>query len=323
MASVRRNHRDTGYLPEQSPAYARDPANAARRRRAVGHNVAVPIVDLHTHTTASDGTLSPTALVAAAAGAGVTTLAVTDHDTLDGIGEARRAAVAHGMRLITGLELSVKVAHGSMHLLAYFPGDDAPRIRDHLSDVRRWRVARAERICSHLGELGVPVDLDDVLARADGAVGRPHIAEAMVAAGHVADVQEAFARWIGDGRPAARASGGLSPTEAIRLVHEAGGAAVLAHPASLALGMKKLASFVTGLASAGLDGIEVHRADHNAEKFTRYGALARELGLIATGGSDFHRPDGHSELGRTGEPPLPHTIPDRLLEAATRSTSNV
>jgi predicted metal-dependent phosphoesterase TrpH len=282
----------------------------------------VPIVDLHSHSTASDGVLAPAEVVAAAAEAGVTTLALTDHDTLAGVGEARAATEAHGIRLITALELSVKVKPGSMHLLAYFPTDDAPLMDEHLADVRRWRIVRAQKIVATLGELGMLIDIDDVRARAGGAVGRPHIAEAMVAAGHVSDVQEAFSLWIGDGRPAARPAGGLTPPEAIALVHEAGGAAVLAHPASLALGMKKLGSFVARLAAAGLDGIEVHRADHNAEKFTRYGALARELGLVATGGSDFHRPDGHAGLGRTGDPPLPPTTPDRLLEAATRSTSS-
>lgn len=280
----------------------------------------MPIVDLHCHSTASDGTLSPTRLVEEAADAGVTTLALTDHDTLAGIDEARAAAGSCGLRLITGLELSVKVKPGSMHLLAYFPGGGAPQIEEHLAEVRRFRVIRAEEIVGNLAELGVPVDLDDVLARADGAVGRPHIAEALVAAGHVADAQEAFARWIGDGRPAARPAGGLTPVEAIALVHDAGGAAVLAHPASLGLGMKKLGAFVARLAAAGLDGIEVYRADHDAEKFTRYGAFARELGLVATGGSDFHRPDGYVGLGQTGDPPLPPTTPDRLLEAATRST---
>ena len=278
-------------------------------------------VDLHTHSTASDGALDPVELVTAAADAGVTALALTDHDTLAGVGPARAEATARGIRLITGVELSVKVSHGSMHLLAYFAADDAPDLEEHLAAARRARVERAERIVATLGELGAPVDLADVLARAGGgAVGRPHIAGALVAAGHAVDVPDAFARWVGDGRPAARPTGGLGPTETIALVHRAGGVAALAHPTSLALGMKKLRPFVARLAAAGLDGIEVHRPDHDAERVKRYGGLAREFGLLATGGSDFHRPGGLAGIGRTGDPPLPPTTADRLLEAAARST---
>lgn len=271
--------------------------------------------DLHCHTTASDGALVPEALVELAAGRGVGTLAVTDHDTLASLPAAASAAAAHGMRLVFGVELSVRVPHGSMHLLGYFDEPAPPALLGWLEELRAGRVTRAERIVGRLGDLGAGVEMADVLARAGGPVGRPHIADAMVAAGHVADRRQAFDRYLADGGPAWVPTQGLGPTEAIALVAEAGGASALAHPASLRLDGPRLGSAVQRLAARGLGGIEVHRPEHHPERLRAYRRLAARFGLVATGGSDFHHPDGPLRPGDTGEPPLPADAIDRLMAA--------
>lgn len=276
----------------------------------------VGTADLHSHTTASDGSLAPAALVALAAGRGVGTLAVTDHDTLAGLPAAAEAAGGLGVRLVFGVELSVRIPHGSMHLVGYFDRMAPPAILGWLEELRAGRVTRAEQIVGRLGDLGVGVEMDAVLARADGPVGRPHIADAMVAAGHVGDRQAAFDRYLGDGRPAWVPTQGLGPTESIALVAEAGGVSSLAHPASLRLDGPRLGSAVQRLAARGLGGIEVYRPEHHAERRRAYRRLAERFGLVATGGSDFHHLDGPARPGDTGDPPLPADAIDRLL--ATR-----
>jgi predicted metal-dependent phosphoesterase TrpH len=248
-----------------------------------------------------------------AAARGVSVLAVTDHDTLDGLPEALAAGATLGLRVVPGVELSVRAPSGSMHLLGYFRRPDPEPIRERLAELRRAREDRARRIVERLAEVGAPVELSDVLARAGGSVGRPHVADALVAAGHVADRAEAFRRYLGDGAPAAVPHDRLSPEEAIRLVRDSGGAPVLAHPASLALGARELVGVVQALAARGLRGIEVHRPDHTPERRDAYAGIARRLHLVAAGGSDFHRPDEALRPGDTGEPPLPLDTIDRLL----------
>jgi hypothetical protein len=274
------------------------------------------VLDLHSHTTASDGALVPAELIALASHRGVATLAVTDHDTMAGVPEALEAGVRTGVRVISGIELSVRVRPGSMHLLGYF-AEPAPRpLLDRLTEVAERRIARAERILARLERVGLPLDMAQVRAEARGPVGRPHIAQAMVAAGHVADRQEAFDRYLADGRPAHEPSDGLEAGEAVALVRESGGAPVLAHPATLALATRELDAFVQRLAGVGLLGLEVHRPDHTPERRARYARIARRRGLIACGGSDFHRPDDRVALGDTGRPPLPGDTLDRLFAAA-------
>jgi predicted metal-dependent phosphoesterase TrpH len=271
------------------------------------------LIDLHSHSTASDGDLDPAGLVAAAAAAGVGTLALTDHDTMEGVSAAVAAGEVHGVRVVPGIELTVRVTAGSMHLLGYFT-DVAPRpLVDRLAGVAGFREERIRRIVARLAELGVGVEWNDVRRRAAGQLGRPHVAAALVDAGHVATIDEAFDRWLADGRPAHVPSQGLEPEAAVRVVRESGGAAVLAHPASLALSARHLSSFVQRLASLGLSGIEVHRPEHRPEQRDTYGHIARRFSLVPCGGSDFHRPDGPFPLGETGHPRLPADTLDRLL----------
>ena len=248
--------------------------------------------------------------------AGVGVLAVTDHDTLAGVPEALRAGEAAGVRVIPGVELSVHAPSGSMHLLGYF-ADPAPEpLAGRLAELRAARAVRARRIVERLVALGAPIDYADVAARAAGAIGRPHLADALVAAGHARDRQDAFERYLADGAPAYVAHESLEPREAIRLVADSGGAPVLAHPASLRMGARELAHFVRRLTGWGLRGIEVHRPEHTPERRATLAELAHRNRIVASGGSDFHRPEDPLRPGDTGVPPLPLDAIDRLLEGS-------
>ncbi len=274
------------------------------------------MIDLHCHSTASDGSLAPAEVVARAAARGVRVLALTDHDTTDGLAEAAAAGEAAGVAVRTGVELSVRAPQGTLHLLGYFPGDAPEAFTDRLHGLAESRRGRAARIVARLAELGYPVDLGEVLGSASTSIGRPHIADALVRAGHVRSRTEAFDRLLHDRGPAYVGYDRLTPEQAIRMVRDGGGAPVLAHPGSLGLPARHLDAYVQGLAAAGLVGIEVHRPEHTGEERRRYGRLARVHGLVPSGGSDFHRPGDGVEPGDTGDPALPADTLDRLLERA-------
>ena len=220
-----------------------------------------------------------------------------------------------GVRVIPGVELSAQAPSGSLHLLGYFRETAPEPLAGRLGALRAAREARARAMVERLAAAGAPIAFDDVAARAAGPIGRPHLADALVAAGHARDRQDAFDRFLADGGPAYVPHRGLTPEEAVRLIAGSGGAAALAHPASLRMAPDALSSFVARLASAGLRGIEVHRPDHTPERRDAYAALARRHGLVATGGSDFHRPGDEVRPGDTGTPPLPPEAVDRLLAA--------
>jgi len=233
-----------------------------------------------------------------------------------GVPDALGAGGRVGVRVVPAIELSVRVLHGSMHLLGYFgEGATAPQpLAGRLGELAERRRERIARVVARLAELGAPVSLADVERRAAGSVGRPHVAAALVAAGHVADRREAFDLYLHDGGPAYVPSQGMGPEEAVDCVLESGGAPALAHPASLALDRSRLEAFVRRLAGLGLRGIEVHRPEHTPAQHDAYGRLARRLGLVACGGSDFHEPGGPFGPGDTGAPPLPADALDRLLQ---------
>jgi predicted metal-dependent phosphoesterase TrpH len=259
--------------------------------------------------------------VALAAAAGVGVLAVTDHDTLDGVPEALEAGAALGVRVIPGVEVSVRAPSGSLHLLAYLPDVAAEPIGSRLAELRAARVDRAARIVGRLVAMGVPVAFADVAARAGGPIGRPHVADALVAAGHARDRQDAFDRFLADGAPAYVPHETLGPRDAIRLVTDSGGAPVLAHPASLRMEDRDLERFVMELRGWGLVGIEVHRPDHAPERRRGLAELAARLGLVPCGGSDFHRPHEGLTPGDTGDPPLPADVAERLLPVGPEGPS--
>ena len=244
------------------------------------------MIDLHLHTTASDGACTPTTLVERAWRAGLRTIAVTDHDTTGGLAAAARAAAARGLRLVTGIEVTSVVAGRDVHLLAYFFDPDHPLLVRFLEAQRADRVNRAREIGKRLAALGKTVDLAPLLSRAERepgfSVGRPSIAQALVDAGHVSDRNAAFDAWLGDGQPAYVPRAGASPAEVAAIVRAAGGIVSLAHPVLL-----RDQDAVPAIAR-DLDAIEVYHSEHHPADVARYSAIARALGLPVSGGSDFH-----------------------------------
>ena len=255
-------------------------------------------VDLHTHTTASDGTLPPEALVREAVRHGVRVLAVTDHDSTEGLpaalAEARRQPP---LEIVPGLEINCDVPGAEVHVLGYCVDWEAAWFQAFLREQRAERRARVVRIAGRLAELGMPIDADEVFALVqEGAAGRPHVARVMVARGYVKSVREAFDRYLHAGGPAHVPRRRLTPAEAVGVIRRARGVPVLAHP-----GLADQDELVPGLVAAGLEGIECYYPEHSAARTAHYVELCREHGLVATGGSDFHGP----RTGRTNPPGSP------------------
>ena len=259
-------------------------------------------VDLHVHSSASDGTDAPEVVVAKAAALGLTALALTDHDTLSGIHEAREAAARYPVELIPGVELSVDHAGVKIHMLAYFLEPTPGPLQDRLEELRTGRTIRNHRIVERLNELGYPITMDDVLRQAAGdAVGRPHIADALVEAGAIGDRSEAFIGLLGDGGSAYVERDRLTAVDAITLTRESGGVTSIAHPLTINTDAATLRSIFEGLREAGLTGIEAHYSEHPPAIRRQLAAVAADLGLVATGGSDYHgsgKPDLRIGSGR-------------------------
>jgi 3',5'-nucleoside bisphosphate phosphatase len=248
-------------------------------------------IDLHTHSDVSDGTDAPAELVAKAAAAGVDVVALTDHDTFDGLAEAEVSGQRLGIEVVPGVEISCRRAGQSVHLLAYGVNRDHPGLAEELALVRAGREDRLGPVLARLAELGVGVSEADVRVHVGSSpsVGRPHIADALVAAGHVRDRTEAFDRFLADGGPAHVPRYAIAVEAAIDLVHAAGGVAVLAHPWGRGRERTLPAAVITDLVvSHRLDGIEVDHQDHPPEVRSRLRALADELDLLVTGSSDYH-----------------------------------
>ncbi|WP_266389236.1 PHP domain-containing protein [Streptomyces canus] len=246
-------------------------------------------IDLHCHSTASDGTDTPAELVRNAAAAGLDVVALTDHDTTRGYAAAL-AALPVGLTLVTGAELSCRIGGVSMHMLAYLFDPEEPALLAERELVRDDRVPRARAMVARLQELGVPVTWEQVARIAgDGSVGRPHVATALVELGVVASVDDAFTgEWLADGGRAYVEKHETDPFEAIRLVKGAGGVTVFAHPGASKRGHTVPESAIAEMAAAGLDGIEVDHMDHDEDTRVRLRGLAKELGLLTTGSSDYH-----------------------------------
>jgi predicted metal-dependent phosphoesterase TrpH len=255
-------------------------------------------VDLHTHSTASDGTLPPEEVIAAAEKCGLFALALTDHDTIDGVRAAREAGERAGIRVISGVELSAFEGEREVHLLALHLSQlDA--LEKRLLELRASRHGRAERIVTRLNELGVPITLDEVLKESNGgAVGRPHVARVLMARGAVADFKDAFMRYLGTNGSAFVPKDKLSVEDAIAIAHEAGAIAVWAHPGD---GGRR--ERLEPLVAAGLDGIEVRHPSHSSEDMKRLQALADFFNLVPSGGSDWHGSnEGPRRLGMMNVP---------------------
>jgi 3',5'-nucleoside bisphosphate phosphatase len=252
-----------------------------------------PFVDLHAHSTASDGSRAPADVMHAAHRAGLSAIALTDHDTVAGIPEAAAAAATLGIRLVPGIELSAVEGDAETHILGLHLSDTR-ELESTLVGLREMRRARAERMVARLNDLGVRISFAAVLEQAaGGAIGRPHVARAMIAEGWAVDFRDAFDRYLGGGRPAYVAKERLAVAEAIALIHRAGGLAVLAHPASGGT-RERVESF----AREGIDGVEVRHPSHSGEDIARLGALVEHFSLVPSGGSDWHgASDGPRTLG--------------------------
>jgi 3',5'-nucleoside bisphosphate phosphatase len=247
------------------------------------------VLDLHNHTTASDGSLTPTALIERAHRHGITGIAVTDHDTFAGLDEAKAAGRRLGVEVYSGIEISATRGNGgSLHVLGYCFDIQSASLNAAVKKLRDAREGRNINICAKLTELGMPIKIEELEAIAETTIGRPHFAKIMLEKGYVDSANEAFDKWLSNGRPAYADKEVLSPAEAIEAIHSAGGLAVLAHPLVYAQDAKQIENLFQGLAAVGLDGVEVYYGSYSAGEITMLRCLADRHGLIPSGGSDFH-----------------------------------
>ena len=261
---------------------------------AGGRSTPVPrTVDLHMHSTASDGARSPEEVAAAAYAAGLAAIALTDHDTVSGVDAARIAGARLGLRVITGVELSADDEGREIHVLGLHL-ERLELIEMAMQEFRATRIDRARLMVDRLNALGVPVTFESVIAQAaGGAVGRPHVARAVVAGGWALEQREVFDRWLGNGKPANVPKQRLDVAEAIRIIHEAGGLAIVAHP-----GVDCNRTRIERLVTLGIDGLEVRHPGHSADEIRRLGALVEHFRLVPSGGSDWHgAPEGSRTIG--------------------------
>ncbi len=270
-------------------------------------------IDLHLHTTASDGTLSPAEMVQLAASLGLEFIAITDHDSVEGVATAQAAAKAYpNLMVIPGVEISTDIPYGEVHILGYFIDYNDPGLKCTLEKLRNSRLGRAQKMVAKLAKLGIHIELERVLELAAGAsVGRPHIAQVMLEGGYIASRQEAFANYIGRNGPAYAEREKMTPVEAVELVTKVGGLPVLAHPAE----NKALETLLPRLKKARLVGLEVYYNDYSPEVIERLAEVASRHGLIPCGGSDYHGPGSGLER-RPGSIDIPPDSVKQLIALA-------
>jgi hypothetical protein len=279
------------------------------------------MIDLHTHTTASDGRCSASELVARAAAAGVTVLSVTDHDTAEACAEAEQACGAAAITFVTGIEITAVREEVDVHVLGYFFDPQAPALGVFLAEQRQSRLDRIGRIIVQLKKLGLQLDADKIMRpaveRPGQSIGRPAIARALVAAGYVKTSNDAFSIWLSRGRPGFVPREGATPDAVIEQIHGAGGVASLAHP-----GLLRRDDWIAGLASAGLDALEAYHTNHDEAATGRYRSIAHRLGLSISGGSDYHADQSHGSA-HPGSVALPADSFAQLRDrASTRAASS-
>ncbi len=271
------------------------------------------MIDLHMHSTFSDGSLTPEQLAAEAQRCGLTAASLTDHDGTSGVDRFVQACAQVGVLGIPGVEISVDIKKGTLHMLGYFIRTGDAAIEDVLVKIRDGRRLRNEEILHKLNKIGLAITWDEISAFAsEDVVGRPHFAKAMVARGYVASNHEAFDRYLGKGCPAYAERFRMSPGDSIEAIRKAGGVAVLSHPFTLELKPDALRASLTEWRDLGLAGIEVYYSEHSPDLVRQYEQLARDLGLVATGGSDFHgdlNPNVHMGTGFGNL-----NVPDRCVD---------
>ena len=279
-------------------------------------------IDLHLHTTHSDGSCSTAEVMAFAKQAGLTALAITDHDIVDGIPEATAIGKELGIEVVPGVEISSRLGESELHILGYFLNWTDPLLAQRLSTLRDSRHLRNPKIVQRLNELGIPITYEEVRALAGTeSVGRPHIARLLMEKKFVTSAKEAFDRYLANGRPAFVDRELPEPAEAVRWIREAGGVPVLAHPTWVRTSAEGLRVLVRDLKAAGLGGMEVHYSTHTPSQTTEYLDLARQCDLLVTGGSDFNgvtKPDIDVGIGR-GQLKVSQKLLDPLRKAATSS----
>ncbi len=271
------------------------------------------MIDLHSHTTESDGTFSPGQLVEEAVRSGVRILGITDHDTFSGFDQALPLARKAGLELVCGIELSTKLNGYSVHLLGYFlRADGLGDLRTWIGDLQASRRDRNVRLIARLRELGLDITLDEVQARGGGMTGRPHFAQVLIEKGYVKSMQQAFDDYLDESAKGYVTRREPQFAEAVQHIRKAGGIASLAHPIRL---REDVAALMPSLRTAGLNAIEAYHSDHSPEQTALYLQLADQHGLLVTGGSDFHgavKPEIHLGTGRNGNLRIPEDVVDRL-----------
>jgi predicted metal-dependent phosphoesterase TrpH len=275
--------------------------------------------DLHTHTTASDGLFRPEVNVRLALEAGLSAIAITDHDTLAGIPEALDAGRTYGIVVVPGVEISTAIESKDIHILGYGISADDPVLQKRLLSLRNIRNRRNDGILARLDELGLSVSLDELENAAGksslsgGSVGRPHIAQVLVDKGYAVNMKDAFDRYLGEGKPAYFSPPRITPLEAIGWIHDAGGTAIIAHP-----GLYADDSLILSLLNCGADGLEAFHSDHDSASEKRYEEWANSRGKLVTGGSDFHGTrEGVAFHGSIGSRTVDSAIIKRLLNSRT------
>jgi predicted metal-dependent phosphoesterase TrpH len=271
------------------------------------------MIDLHMHSSFSDGSHTPEELIAEAVQLGLTAIALTDHDTVLGVPRFIEAAIGTGVQAIAGVEVSTSFTHGELHLLGYFIDHHDPILKDQLNWIRNARQARNEEILHKLNKLGLHMSWRDVREQAgDHVTGRPHFARAMVARGYVRDVKEAFRRYLTRGAPAYAQRRSLSAQEAIDVIRGAGGVAALAHPYTLKLNLLQFRDVLQELRNLGLGALECYYPAHGLERTRDFVQIARDLDLVATGGTDYH--GVHSPDLRIGHGLGSLNVPDEVID---------
>jgi 3',5'-nucleoside bisphosphate phosphatase len=277
------------------------------------------VIDLHTHTTASDGRSAPADLAARAAASGVRVLSVTDHDTLGGCAAASRACADLGIEFVAGIEISSVLHDEDVHVLGYFVSADSAPLRAFLDEQRTRRLDRIRHIVEQLNVLGMPLDAEAIVRPGvddpSRSIGRPAVARAMVAAGYVASTGMAFDKWLSHGRPAYVPRLAASPLDVFSMIHEAGGVASLAHP-----GLVDHDEWIPQFADAGLDAVEAYHPNHDDYDRARYLHFAERLGLAVSGGSDYHADESHGATG-PGSVSLPREHFDGLVRRHQQQSS--